>query len=178
MAHALKENEKEYGIRGRVTSMEESEEYYQTAVKLLPESIKDYAEIVLSPALEDTYEFFRGVRYRDIPDRPYDFVFVDGPSYLTDPGGDILAFDFDLISVVKKSGKPVSALIDTRTSTCFVYSLLFGDKFKYDYIRKVGIVEPCTKSDLLSAKAIVARAMKKHAFRRPSLLKCIRASYP
>ncbi len=179
IAYALKENERDYGIKGRVTSMEESPNYYNVALKLFPEreSLKSYAEIVLSPVMEDTYHFFRGIRYKDVPLRPYDFVFVDGPDYLCDPKGEIILFNFDFVDIVRKSEKPVGALIDTRTTTCFVYSLLFGDEFRYDYVRKVGIVEPVTKNDLAPVQKIVARSMRAHSFKRPPFLNFIRGTY-
>lgn len=177
LAQALKENHQEGGAQGRIASMEENEEYYKKALGLFPESLKEYAEIFLSPAIEDTRDFFRGVRYKDIPYRKYDFVFVDGPDLMTDPKGSSLAFDYDIVRIIANSDTPVAGFVDTRTSTCFIYSLIFGDKFRYDYVRKLGIIEPCTKKDVLSAKKIADRATMRHAFRRPSLLKSIRGSF-
>lgn len=177
LASALKENYQDGGVKGRVASMEENAEYYEKAVSLFPDSLKDYAEIFLSPAIEDTRDFFRGVRYKDIPQRQYDFVFVDGPDLLINPKNPELAFDYDIVRVIANSDTPVAGFVDTRTSTCFIYSLIFGDKFRYDYVRKLGIVEPCTKKDVLSAKKIADRATMRHAFKRPSFLQCIRGSY-
>lgn len=173
LAQALKENHQEGGAKGRIASMEEHEGYYEKAASLFPDSLKSYAEIFLSPAVEDTRDFFRGVRYKDIPQRQYDFVFVDGPDLMTDPKGKNLSFDYDIVRVIANSDTPVAGFVDTRTSTCFIYSLIFGNKFRYDYVRKLGIVEPCIKKDVLSAKKIADRATMRHAFRRPSLLKSI-----
>lgn len=174
LAHALFENHRQYGIKGRVASMEEHRRYHETAVTLFPVELREYAEIFLSPAVEVTRDFFRGARYKEVPKRQYDFVFVDGPDFMTNPKFSPMAFDYDLVDVIAQSDTPVSAIVDTRTSTCFVYHLLFGDKFRYDYIRKLGFLEPCTKQDLLSARQIVDRAMRKHAFPRPRLLPYIR----
>lgn len=179
LAAALKENEKEYGIPWRLVSMEENKEYYDMACRSFPQELKNDSrvEIILSPAVEDTYEFFRGVRYKDIPKRSYDFIFVDGPNFMTDPKKHPLTFNFDLVDIVRQSEKPVSAIIDTRTSTCFVYSLLFPEKFRYDYLRKVGVVYFVTKNDLADARKIVANAMSRHAFRRPPLGALLRGRY-
>jgi hypothetical protein len=165
------------GLKGRVASMEESAGYYEKAVSLFPDSLKEYAEIFLSPAIEDTRDFFRGVRYKDVPDRQYDFIFVDGPDLMTNPKGQNLSFDYDIVRIIANSDTPVAGFVDTRTSTCFIYSLIFGDKFRYDYVRKLGIVEPCTKKDVLSAKKIADRATMRHAFKRPPFLKSVRGAY-
>jgi predicted O-methyltransferase YrrM len=178
IAYALKENEAEFDIAGRVTSMEESQAYYNAALPLIPEELKKYVDLVLSPLTEGRYHYFRGMKYANLPDRPYDFVFIDGPDQSCDPReNDDVLFDFDFIDVVRKSQKPVGALIDTRTHICFVYSILFGDKFRYDYVRKVGIIEPVTKRDLATVAQFTARAMKKRAFRRPPMGPFLRGQY-
>lgn len=180
IAQALKENEEEFGIHNwRLVSMEENANYYEAAVKSLPFSLKNDArlEIVLSGAVEDTYEFFRGVRYREVPKGVYDFVFVDGPDLMINPANKPLTFNYDFVKLVSESDHPIGALIDTRVSTCFVYSLVFPEKFRYDYLRKVGIVEPVTKKDLADAKKIVARAMARREFSRPPIWKLIPGRY-
>jgi len=169
IAHALKKNEQETGVRGRVTSMEDIEKYYDAAKQLIPKHLEIYVDLVLSPSVEDTHYFFRGIRYEEVPNRQYEFVFVDGPD--TIPTKDnMLTCNFDYIHVVKNSSVPVFGMIDTRTSTCYVYSQIFGKKkFMYDYVRKIGFVGPCTKSDVGDALAIVHSLMKRHGFRRPSI---------
>jgi len=79
IAHALMENEKESGIFGRVTSMEELPEWYESVKQLFPEHLKKYTDLILSPVTEGRYALFRGMRYEKTPDRPYELVFVDGP---------------------------------------------------------------------------------------------------
>ena len=68
---ALKENEEEYGIRGHLVSMEQSERDYNAALESLPLVVKNdpRLEVVLSPVMEDTHELFRGIRYKEIPKR-------------------------------------------------------------------------------------------------------------
>ena len=180
IAQALRENEEEFGIHNwRLVSMEENTHYHEAAVKSLPLPLKNDArlEIVLSEAVEDTYEFFRGVRYREVPKGMYDFVFVDGPDLMVSPANQPLTFNYDFVKLVSESDHPIGALIDTRVSTCFVYSLLFPEKFRYDYLRKVGIVEPVTKKDLADAKKIVARAMARREFSRPPIWQLIQGGY-
>jgi len=129
--------------------MEELDSYYAMAVELLPEYLKTYVEFRLSPRIEDYYDLFRGVRYRDVPDRPYDFVFVDGPD-LHAPSDGSLTFDFDYIHVLKNSEKPVYGIVDYRLSTSYVFQIVFGlDKVKFSAYHELAFVGPCTKDDLI-----------------------------
>tara|TARA_B100001123_G_scaffold428076_1_gene544467 strand:- start:674 stop:1468 length:795 start_codon:yes stop_codon:yes gene_type:complete len=131
IAHALMENEKETGRQGRVTSMEEEIEYADMAKKLLPDVYRDKVEIVFSPTIEDCYSMFRGIRYQDVPKREYDFVFVDGPKYVS-PHDNHMNFDFDYLHILRNSNIPVDGLIDQRVSTVFVLQQLLGvDKIRY-----------------------------------------------
>jgi predicted O-methyltransferase YrrM len=148
IAHALKENEKETGIKGHVTSMEEHADWLEMSRRLLPPQYSKYVSFALSHTIEDRYSLFRGVRYAEIPDRAYDFVFVDGPKYESPLDGGV-TFDFDFIHVLRSAEKPVGCLIDKRLSTVFVLQQLLGtDKVRYSAIKGLGHVLPCTKSDL------------------------------
>jgi len=164
LAYALRENR-----HGMVVSMEDNEYYLGATKKIFPEELKDVVEFHLSPAVEKTRDFFRGSGYKDIPAKDYEFVFVDGPNLLVDterPPDAEFAFNFDFIEAVRMSRKPVAGLIDTRTTTCFAYHLLLGEKFRYNYLQRQGVMLPCTPEDLLNAKQITARAMRRRAFRR------------
>jgi hypothetical protein len=148
MAYAMMENEKEDKITGRITSMEEIEEWYQMACALMPEHLRKYVDFVLSPRIEDYYSIFRGVRYRDVPDRKYDFVFVDGPNHVAPSDGNV-TFNFDFIRVVMDSDKPVYAIVDKRVNTCYVIQKVFGlDKVRYSARHHLCFAGPCTRDDL------------------------------
>lgn len=158
---------------GKVVSMEDQKEYHEWAKETFPPELKEFVEFKLSPAIEKKRDFFRGSGYKDIPKHDYEFVFIDGPDLLVALHFDFddLAFNYDFIEAVQISNKPVSGLVDTRTSTSFVYSMILGDKFRYNYLQRQGLMFQCTKKDLLNAQQITARAMKRHAFKRPSFLK-------
>jgi hypothetical protein len=150
MAHALMENTQEGQAAGRITSMEDVESWYQHAKKLIPDQLKPYIDLICSPKVEYCYSIFRGVGYQEIPERDYQFVFVDGPE-TTAPSDQIHTFDIDLIHVVKKANQPVFALVDKRVTTCYVYQKVFGtDKVKYNPRCDLGFVGPLTHSDLKS----------------------------
>ncbi len=149
LAAALKQNEEEGGPRGRITSMEDQEKWYSLAKTLMPASLVPYVDFVLSPRHEYTWSIFRGVGYKDVPDRPYSFVFVDGPG-ATAPSDGAKTFNFDFINVVRKSQIPVTGMLDDRLSTLFVYQRIFGaDKARYDLRTGMGLLGPCDSDDLL-----------------------------
>lgn len=148
MAFALAENELEGHPRGRVTSMEEEEQYLTLAIDLLPLGLEPYVEFILSPTIEDSYSIYRGIRYRDLPQRPYDFVFVDGPRYLS-ATDNAVTFDLDLITVLMGAEHPVAAIIDKRVSTCYVLQKILGpDRVTYSATHHLGFVKPSTARDL------------------------------
>ncbi len=148
IAHALMENERETSRVGRVTSMEEHEGWLDMSSKLLPNEYAKYVDFRLSRTVEDQYSLFRGVRYEEIPNRDYDFVFVDGPKYISPVDG-AATFDFDYIHVLRSAGRPVGCLVDKRLSTVFVLQQLLGrTKVKYSTVTGLGYVKPCTKDDL------------------------------
>jgi hypothetical protein len=152
MGLALMENAREHGISGRLTSMEDKHEWHSLAVKLLPEVLHDYIDLRQSDKCEYSYSLFRGVGYKDVPDRPYTIVFVDGPGTIA-PSDGTRTFDFDYINVVKRSDQPVLGIVDARLSTCFVYQVLFGkSRVRYDAVRDLGIIGPCSRNDLHQPK--------------------------
>src|SRR3989344_6638641 len=156
MAYGMLENERESGTQGRITSVEESEEWRDIAYTLLPDNLKKYVEILFSQKVEDCHALFRGVRYEHIPDRQYEFVFIDGPS-TSAPSDKMKTFDFDFIRVVEKSNMPVSAIIDCRPSTSWALSHIFGkNKFYFDYKRNLGFLDSCSKDDLKTRQEILS----------------------
>lgn len=53
--------------------MEKREDWLEMSRKLLPSRYEKFGDSKFSPAVEDCYSMFRGVHYRDIPLRGYDF---------------------------------------------------------------------------------------------------------
>ena len=111
-------------------SMENHKDWYNHAIKILPEKYKDLVKITLSPRKEFKYNFFRGYGYSSIPNYAYDFCFIDGPDYVDDKGS---SFDFDIVNIFLKSKiKNIRGVVDTRVTTCFAIQTLFGsDSLKY-----------------------------------------------
>jgi len=134
IAYALYENMKETGIEGKVTSMESIQKYYDQSKKLLPKLLNPYVDILYSPIDSDYHTVFRGIKYKDVPDKQYDFCWIDGPSFKISTKLGRISFNFDFINAVRNSEGYVCGLVDGRYSTIYTLQLIFGvDKVKvYD----------------------------------------------
>lgn len=147
IGQSLLDNDAETGMREPVTSTEEFEEWFDLATRLLPATYRAVVDFQLSDTVEDSYSMFRGVRYRSVPDRPYGFVFVDGPKYRSPVDG-TPTFDFDYQHVLRSSEAPVAALMDKRVNTCFALQQLLGTrKVRRRPIKGLGVVKPCARRD-------------------------------
>lgn len=148
LAQALRENADEHGIVGRVTSMEDAEPWFEMASELLPAELAPYCDLRLSPKVEDGYAIYRGVRYASIPDRRYELAFIDGPSTFC-PSDGTRGFDFDLLHIVRRSDRHVSAIVDGRLTTVFVLQQIFGhSKVRYNPYHNLTYVGPVSCVDM------------------------------
>lgn len=162
MSHALMENAQDGYLVGRITSMEDVEFWYQLAQKLMPDKLKPYIDLIYSPKVEYGHSLFRGVGYQSIPERDYQFAFIDGPE-TTSLSDETKTFDFDLINVVKKANQPVFAVVDKRVTTCYVFQKVFGiSKVRFDACCDLGFVGPLAKNDL---KAKIGTGSFSHCFK-------------
>jgi hypothetical protein len=143
IAQALSENGS-----GRVTAMEDVEHYHNALREIIPDRLRCYIDLHLSPSHQIHWGPFRGKAYKKIPDRNYDLVWIDGPNYDRQS-----EFDADIFEIVSKSDKPITAFVDSRMGSCFIYSLVFGRKFKFDYIRRIGVLKAC-RTDMKSYSEI------------------------
>jgi len=160
LAFAAYENSTKKNILTHVTSMEEIPFYHEQSVRFLPEFLKPYVDILLSPRIEDAYCIYRGVRYRDTPNKRYEFAFIDGPNTRS-LADDSETFDFDLVHVIKQADYPVYALIDMRLTTCYVLQKILGrDLVRYDWKTTLGYVGPCSKYDLKTISQQSSRALQ------------------
>ena len=131
MAQALFENG-----TGHLTTMEDVPHYHEGAKRSLPDHLRPLIDLRLSPKVEKRYGPFAGIGYQLIPERPYDFVYVDGPDY-----DKKTAYDVDVLEIIARSDIPVTAMVDYRVGSCFVYQLALGDKFRFSHLRKLGYID-------------------------------------
>ena len=152
LVRALLDNAAEGAPMGRVTSMEESADWTAMARSALPDHIAEHAELIHSPKKDGIYKMFRGVQYTEIPDRPYTFVFSDGPQRHSPVNGDKL-FDLDLIHIVLRSDRVINALVDNHYLTFYVFQKVFGPELaRYDVSRRLMFVGPVTNADVRHLK--------------------------
>lgn len=153
LAQGLRDNAADDGgSPGRVTSMEDDAEWFRVAGERLPDAVADIVEIVHSPKADGLFKCFRGVCYESVPNRPYDFVFSDGPDRHSPVNGDKL-FNLDLINVVRRSERPVRAVVDNHYLTFYVLQKVFGlDKARYSVSHKLMFVGPVSKNDVRHLK--------------------------
>lgn len=166
LAYALMENAREDGVSGRISSMEESPHWFEMAERLLPDALRPDVDLCLGPLVDEGYMIFRGLRSREVPPRPFDIVFTEGPSTLALSDG-TRTCDFDYIHVLRHSESPVYGLIVNRLTTRYVLQKVFGpEKVRFDVFRKLGYAAPCTKHDLrvVSKSSSVALTHRKRIF--------------
>ena len=164
ISDALLRNKNEFGIDGKLISMEEHEFWYEKTALLLPDKYKNISSIHLSPISSYSYSFINGTCYSNIPDYPYELVFVDGPDcYINDEsigyshiphhveGKTHTVANMDFIRLVQKTTVPMTAIIDFRTRTQMAYACVFGpNKVKYySNYRGIGIIQDVTKADMV-----------------------------
>lgn len=148
LAHALIDNARDGAPMGRITSMEDHEDWYHAAKDALPASLDGIVELVHSPKEDGFHRIFRGVRYHDVPRREYDFVFSDGPDRHSPVTGEKL-FNLDLIDVIGRTEKPLRAVVDNHYLTFWVLQKLLGtERARYDVWRRLMFVGPVTRRDL------------------------------
>lgn len=108
---ALKEN----GF-GKLISMDELAQFGDVVARIVGPSV----EMRISPSVEEEFEGMRGTRYQEIPDYPYDLIFVDGPYTKT--------IDLDAFYLLKKNPR-IKVLIDCRVATVRALKQKYGGRF-------------------------------------------------
>ncbi|NQT15903.1 MAG: class I SAM-dependent methyltransferase, partial [Planctomycetes bacterium] len=148
MAAALRDNEREDGKPGRITSMEDGADWFEHAKEIFPRELEPYVDIVFSPQTQYRERFFCGVGYQSIPRRRYQLAFIDGPDDRLSPA-DAPTVDLDYIRLLRMSADPVLGVIDGRLATCLVYQSLLGlDKVRFEPALGLTFVGPCSRKDL------------------------------
>ena len=148
LAQALLDNARDGAAPGRVTSMEDDPFWHEAARKALPADLDGVVELVKAGKEDGFYRIFRGVRYDHVPERPYDFVFSDGPDRHSPVDGQKL-FNLDLIDVIGRSDRPLRAVVDNHYLTFYILQKVLGCALaRYDAWRRLMFVGPVSREDL------------------------------
>lgn len=140
VAYAIK-NKNNHTRKPLFVSMEENVIYYQQIKSILPSQLQPYVSLNLSSRIERSYDGYLGCNYSDVPDHPYDFIFIDGPTERGSSGSP-KCFNADIINITKQSKHPIKAMLDQRIWTYWILKkLLPNAKVKYYPIKKISILE-------------------------------------
>ena len=132
IAAALAENG-----RGRLVSLDESRSYQAQASTRLPARLKTWVEFHYSDVAFQRYAGVQGIFYREVPQHPYDFVFVDGPAGPPRTAADEKPFNSDFINILLNTpDRPVAAMIDQRITTLWAYRRLLPTAHIRYYVTK------------------------------------------
>lgn len=111
---------------GRIISMESMEEWYELALKNLPEKYKNIVEIVYGPREKYEISMFRGYIHSNIPKKDYSFILIDGPAFQDAHG---ISFCADLFKIMEfTDSKVIHGVSDGRASTVWVIQQIYGHK--------------------------------------------------
>ncbi len=134
IATALAENQ-----RGRLISLDESLSYVERAAARLPPQLRQWVEFHHSELGSRQYAGLPGIFYRDVPEHPYEFVFVDGPAGPPRSPTEEKPFNSDFINLLLRTpDRPVAAMIDQRITTLWAFrQLMPGARIRYYPTKRV-----------------------------------------
>ena len=152
MAQAMKDFVLPHSPDAKLVSMDDQEEWFNHQVSIFPERFKDFVELRYSPIDSWSYSFVIGTVYKDVPDYPYEFVFVDGPSQgpIEQVGAGVTMCNMDFVRVVANSDSPITGIIDNRKHTILAYTNIFGpQKVSLFSNYAFGLVQNVSKTDMI-----------------------------
>jgi hypothetical protein len=132
IATALAQNQ-----RGRLISLDESRSYLDRAAALLPAHLRPWVEFHHSELGFQRYAGLPGIFYRDVPQHPYEFVFIDGPAGPPRSPAVEKPFNSDFINVLLRTPeRSVAAMIDQRITTLWAFRQLMPSASIRYYVTK------------------------------------------
>lgn len=139
IAYAARELCREKGMKPVFVSVEEDAGWHEQVKSAFPHELREFVSFHLSPRIERAYGEMTGCCYRELPDHPYEFVFVDGPTGRA--GGEQAPkhFNSDLLNLKKA---PKFAIIDQRVLTYRVLKrMLPHANVNYHPVKKITTLE-------------------------------------
>jgi len=123
-AALLAENERRYGVRGRLISFEQAPDFYDSIKNGMPERLKPYVEMRLCPVRYERIGGYRSISYETTYDfGTPDLLFIDGPAPVRSNGPpNHPIFSGDLIRMLDAGVSPSLAVTDVRWFNYKFYS--------------------------------------------------------
>ena len=116
-AQALRDNESEYGLAGRILSIDNNEHWAEVTRRSLPESVRRICEVVYRRIEPTEFAGRRVWRHVDLPRFSPDFVYLDGPAYPKGtPHDEKVAMD--LLELEARFPKGFLMIADGRRHNC------------------------------------------------------------
>jgi len=113
IGYALKENGK-----GTLISMEENSEYGKKVMSIIGDTYP--VEMNIEGTVQDVYKGIKGDRYKKIPQKEYNLIFIDGPRTQD--------IDLDAFYILEYRPK-AEVLIDNRKKTFDAFKSRFNSRF-------------------------------------------------
>ena len=130
IAEVLRLNERDYNIKGKCISFEQSEKYYNLLMEKFPVEFNDFAEIKLCPVRLKWYNSFRGIYYdldyQEIP-KNIDFVYR--------------RLNSDIVNLVKSGFDVAYAITDHRYANFPFYQYELGNYFDIKLLKYYRSIE-------------------------------------
>jgi hypothetical protein len=151
IALALKENFSETDKKSDFVSLEENVAFVENVKAILPKSLNEYVTFVHSERTTSDYNGYLGCHYKSVPPKPYDFIFIDGPSFRRKPG-EKKGFNSDLINLLinSQTDNNIDGIIDQRIGTLRMFKKLIPKaEIKYNVIQKLGRIHSAHRNNLI-----------------------------
>ena len=152
IAYALREQYDKTKLASTFISAEEDRFYHEQIKSIFPETLKAFVDFQRLEREETFYNSYRGCYYAKIPELPYEFVFIDGPTLRKTPDS-IKCFNSDIINILTKSRNKTTALLDQRIETLHILKILLPTaKITYNPIKRLTkiIADPTSLTPNLS----------------------------
>jgi predicted O-methyltransferase YrrM len=142
MALALSENyEENHDDGGVLLSIESDRFFLEHQKEIFPKELGRFVDFVYGPVRTMDFEGKKGFVHENVPRRPYDLIWVDGPA-LTDS----IRFSADVVELLSSCSANVKVLFDGRDETAqFVYKMIgpnhYLRKYSHLHMNEIGINE-------------------------------------
>lgn len=137
----------------KIFTVEENEYYYKDLLKKFPEQYKKYVNFLLLERKEKIYKGILGSFYSDLPNKNYDFIYIDGPTdrAVWNDKSSPKTFNSDLINILSANKNIIiNGVLDQRITTFRAYKKLINNKrLSYNSVHKLTYIKSLSYKDLI-----------------------------
>ena len=137
----------------KVYTVEENEYYYKDLLKNFPEQFKKYVDFLLLERKEKIYKGILGSYYSNLPNKNYDFIYIDGPTdrAVWNDKSYPKTFNSDLINILSVNKNIViNGVLDQRITTYKAFkNLINKNRLCYNSVHKLTYITSLSHKDLI-----------------------------